>query len=104
MSFITEKIWFLAAALCLLGVMSTFVVVVGNHKISGESSTELVDFVDEVETISHRNSNRRKRKKAGNVSWRHIVSTRATQPMVSRFFKPVGEREFFNGTGSYLQI
>jgi hypothetical protein len=101
MKHIAEKFWFMTAALCLLAATSTFVVV-GNHRISEESSAELVEIVEEVEAVANRSERRVKRKHAS-AKFLNSLPARPTKLRAScRFYKPASERDHLNGLGCYL--
>ncbi len=102
MKHLTEKFWFLTAALCVLATASTFVVVTGNHQISEESSTELVDVVEETEAIAHRNRRRVERTYASAKGLKSSSVINTKLRACCRFFKPAKERENLNGLGGYL--
>jgi len=82
--------------------MSTFVVVTGNHQISEESSTELVDVVEEAEAIAHRSKSRVRRNPASARALKNSPVINTKLRACCRFFKPAKEREHLNGLGGYL--
>jgi hypothetical protein len=99
----TEKFWFLTAALCLLVAFSTFVAVAGNHPISEESSVELVDIVEAIESIADSGQRRVERKySVANFLYSHPTNE-GKRLAGCRFFKPASERDNLNGLGGYLR-
>jgi hypothetical protein len=99
---LTEKFWFLTAALCLLAAMSTFVAVGGNHQISEESSAELVDIVEEVEAVANRSERRVKRNHASAKLLNPLPARPSKLRVSCRFYMPANERDNLNGLGGYL--
>ena len=102
MNRLTEKFWFLTAALGLLLAMSTLVAVAANHHFAEEYSVELEDTFEETEAVVHRKKRRRQPKQpSANFPISSLVHNLGIR-RCCKFFKPDFERDHLNGKGSYL--
>ncbi len=101
---LTEKFWFLTAALWLSVAMSTFVVATGNHEISEEASTELLEVVGEFEAIAKRRNERRETHNPDSTSFLQPAKIADHKLTCCRFLHPHHERHQQNGFGGHPLI
>ncbi len=84
--------------------MSTFVVAVVNSQSSELTSSEFEELVEEAETLSLQ-CKRRQKNKHSFTELTEFRPTGSPGPIpTSRFFRPLTERDQFNGSGGYLLI
>ena len=103
MSRLTEKLWFLTAAICLLTTLGTYACSATSHRIK-EMPTENVEF-EKCEAIAERlEKHCVERRQSYNLCIKTKLSVRSsTVESTCPFFVPAFERDNLNGLGGYLR-
>lgn len=104
MTRLTQKFWFLTAAVCLLATLGAYVSSAANHLFE-EVNTELVE-VEETKAIAQRTLTRKsKQKQSYKLCVKSKLSVhRSTVGLTCSSFTSQFERDNLNGIGGYLRL